>query len=209
MFQSDGQTLRTIYVIDAKRDVETNLHKITISKDAPISETGNFSYCLKLCEGSRVMLTKNMDVSDRLINGSIGTVVKIHRPAGSTNPTGVIFVKFVDPEAGNRTKSNRRQKELKDCVPIEVTSETFPVSKRMENKQFQINWQTNSPKQTRKFLTSKVQWKLKHRKSIDKMKLNKFVDAEASHIVTIKENYSSLLKHVRKNEHQTEMNSSL
>ena len=91
------------------------------------------------------MLTKNMDVCDRLINGSIGTVVKIHRRAGSTNPSGVIFVKFDDPEAGNKTKSNRRQKELKDCVPIEVTSETFPVSKRKnktnlkgERKQFPL-----------------------------------------------------------------------
>ena len=144
-FQNDGQTLHTIYAIDAKRDVETNLHKITISKDAPISETGNLPYSLKLCEGSRVMLTKNMDVSDRLINGSIGTVVKIHRRAGSTNPSGVIFVKFDDPDAGNKTKSNRRQKELKDCVPIEVTSETFPVSKRKnktnlkgERKQFPL-----------------------------------------------------------------------
>ena len=60
MLQNDGKTLHTIYAIDAKRDVETNLHKITISKDAPISETGNLPYCLKLCEGSRVMLTLSL-----------------------------------------------------------------------------------------------------------------------------------------------------
>jgi phage shock protein A len=41
------------------------------------------------------------------------------------------------------------------------------------------------------------------------LKLNKFVDAQANHIVTIEENYSCLLQRVRKNEHQTEINASV
>ena len=76
------------------------------------------------------MMTKNIDISDRLINGAIGTVEKIHRREGSTNPSGIIFVKFDDTEAGNKLKSNRLRPDLKDCVPIESTSEKYTVSKK-------------------------------------------------------------------------------
>ena len=128
-FQRKGRTLHTIYANDAKRNVKTNLHKITIDKDANISDTRNLPYCLKLCEGSRVMLTKNMDISHCLINGAIGTAVKIHRRAASRKPSGVLFVYFDDPEAGNKSKSNCCRDELKDCVPTEAVTQQFLVSK--------------------------------------------------------------------------------
>ena len=91
-FQRECSTLHIIYAKDAKRDVKTNLCKITIDKDGNISDIGNLPYYPKLCEGSRVMLTKNVDISDCLINGAIGTAVKIHRRATSAKPSGVIFV---------------------------------------------------------------------------------------------------------------------
>ena len=40
-------------------------------------ETGGLDYELHLKEMARVMLTANIDISDRLINGQIDTVVKI------------------------------------------------------------------------------------------------------------------------------------
>ena len=40
-------------------------------------ETGGLDYELHLKEMSRVMLTSNIDISDRLINGQIDTAVKI------------------------------------------------------------------------------------------------------------------------------------
>ena len=75
------------------------------------------------------MLTKNMDVSDRFINGAIGTAVKIHRRAAGTKPSGVIFVRFDDPEAGNKSKINCYRDELKDGVLIEAVTQQFLVSK--------------------------------------------------------------------------------
>jgi hypothetical protein len=128
-FKLEGRPVHTIIAKDSKRDIVTNLHTINVRKDAPISETGNLPYSLQICEGSRVMLTVNLDISDHLINGAIGTVVKIHRRQDSTNPSGIIFVKFDDPVAGNKTKSNRRSAELKECVPIEKTTKEFKVSK--------------------------------------------------------------------------------
>ena len=38
------------------------------------SETGGLDYELHLKEMARLMLTANIDISDRLINGNIGTV---------------------------------------------------------------------------------------------------------------------------------------
>ena len=108
---------------------KSNFHKITIDKDANISDNGNLPYCLKLCEGSRVMLTKNMDISDHFINGANGTAVKVHRRAASTKASEIIFVWFDDPEASSKSKSNRRHDELKDCVPIEAATQQFSVSK--------------------------------------------------------------------------------
>ena len=116
-FQRECRALHIIYANDAKRDVKTNLRKITIDKDGNISDIGNLPYYPKLCEGSRVMLTKNVDISDCLINGAIGTAVKIHRRATSAKPSGVIFVQFDDPEAGNDSMSSHRHDELKDCAP--------------------------------------------------------------------------------------------
>ena len=42
------------------------------------SETGGLDYEFHIKESARVMLTANIDIADRLINGQIGTVVKIH-----------------------------------------------------------------------------------------------------------------------------------
>ena len=46
------------------------------------------------------MLTTNIDIADRLINGQIGSVAKIIVNQDDQKPT-VIFVKFDDHNAGN------------------------------------------------------------------------------------------------------------
>ena len=73
------------------------------------------------------MLTDNISVSDRLINGSIGTVKhfnRISKPLCST-----IYVKFDDPKAGNSMKDRRLRGELKECVPITARAKRFPLKK--------------------------------------------------------------------------------
>jgi len=64
------------------------------------SETGGLDFEIHIKEGARVMLTTNIDITDRLINGQIGTVVKINVNQRNQKPT-VIFVKFDDNKAGN------------------------------------------------------------------------------------------------------------
>ena len=90
---------------DGNSNIETNTCSISIPDNINLSQTANPLAILKLCVGSRVMFTDNTSVSDRLINGSIGTVKHIDRrpkPLCST-----IYVKFYDPKAGNSLKDRR------------------------------------------------------------------------------------------------------
>ena len=54
----------------SKRDIDRILERSR-------SETGGLDYQILIKEGCRVMLTTNIDIADRLINGQMGTVIKI------------------------------------------------------------------------------------------------------------------------------------
>ena len=71
------------------------------------------------------MLTDNISVSDRLINGSIGTVKHLGR--GSKPLCSTVYVKFDDPKAGNSLKDRRLCGELKECVTITARAKRFPL----------------------------------------------------------------------------------
>ena len=53
-----------------------------------------------------------------------------------------LYVKFEDEKAGNKYKDARLRGELKQCVPITVQTNTFPLAKkdtvRVERKQFPL-----------------------------------------------------------------------
>ena len=74
---------------DSNKDIETNTCSISIPDNIGLSQTANPHTTLKLCVvGARVMLTDNISVSDRLLNGSIGTVkhlVRRSKPLCSAN----------------------------------------------------------------------------------------------------------------------------
>ena len=57
------------------------------------------------------MVTANLDVSERLINGSIGTV-KVLNVNANYPLFGEIYVKFDDLNAGNYLKNSRLRGEL-------------------------------------------------------------------------------------------------
>jgi CRISPR/Cas system-associated endonuclease Cas1 len=57
------------------------------------SETGGLDTKILIKENARVMLTTNVDISDRLINRQLGTVIKVSFDNGSNKPSK-IFVKF-------------------------------------------------------------------------------------------------------------------
>ena len=73
------------------------------------------------------MLTDNIGVSDRLINGSIGTVKLLDRRSKSL--CSAIYVKFDDRKAGKSSKDKRLRVELKECVPITIRVKRFPLTR--------------------------------------------------------------------------------
>ena len=82
---------------------------------------------LKLLVGAWVMVTDNISVSDRLINGSIGTVKPLDRRSKSCCST--IYSKFYYPKACNSLKDRRPCGELKGCVPVTARAKSFPSRK--------------------------------------------------------------------------------
>ena len=70
-----GETIFTIDSKDSTTDCHAGVHKINIDDNLPISYTGNLAKQLKICVGAKVMLTINIDIGDRLLNGSLGTVM--------------------------------------------------------------------------------------------------------------------------------------
>ena len=111
-----------LFVLTAVDQYPPNITKQDIDKvlSRGRSETGGLDFEIHIKEGARVMLTTNIDIADRLINGQIGTVVKINVNQSNQKPT-VIFVKFDDHNAGNISiqKSGNVFARENRAVPIE------------------------------------------------------------------------------------------
>ena len=87
---------------DSKKDTEINTCFIAIPDNISLSQTSNLPAELKLCVGARVMLTGNINMFDKLINGSFGTVK--HLDIRSNSLCSTTYVKFDYLKAGNSIK---------------------------------------------------------------------------------------------------------
>ena len=84
------------------------------------SDIGGLDFEIKIKEGARVMLTTNIDIADRLINGQMGPAMKINVNKLIQKPS-VIYIKFDDERAGNaliQTSGDSFAQQNK-VVPIE------------------------------------------------------------------------------------------
>ena len=79
------------------KDIVLSQSQIDAIKQRKMSETGNLESQLKLKIGAQVMLTSNLDIDDRLVNGLVGTVKQIKY---KNNEVSVVYVKFNDNNAG-------------------------------------------------------------------------------------------------------------
>ena len=87
------------------------------------SETSGLDHEIFVKETARVMLTTNIDITDRLINGQMGIIVKIDVNKNTKNPS-VIYIKLDDSSAGKALidKSNNTFAKQNRLVPIEPIS---------------------------------------------------------------------------------------
>ena len=111
---------------DSKKDNITNLAEINIP-DKP-SATGNLTKELKIKIGARVMITTNIDVSDRLTNGVMGMIVNILKDEEELN-VKVILVKFDNSDVGQSAKSQSLYKKVnRNAVPIVPFQASFQIN---------------------------------------------------------------------------------
>ena len=121
--------LFTIHAIDEiPRNVSASLVNAALERKQ--SETGGLARILKLKIGAKVMLTSNIDIEDRLINGQIGTIYNI-----ITQDSGVtkIFIEFQDPMAGLKKKANNPYGRIHNVVPIERTETEIHIHKNISS----------------------------------------------------------------------------
>ena len=96
----------TIFAVDGRADGNTGTFQSNLSDDIDIAKTGNFKKILEHWVGARVQLADNLDVKDKLCNGSEGTVKYIHiRTSTSSAKDGVtIYIQFDNEKSGNKRK---------------------------------------------------------------------------------------------------------
>nr|XP_039258431.1 ATP-dependent DNA helicase pif1-like [Styela clava] len=99
---------------------------------------GQLQKTLKFSVRARVMLLRNIDATDGLVNGVIGTIGSIHRAEG-TIEVDVIHVRFDDNRVG-ATLRMRSKCRYEDGVPITKVEDSF--SGRGSYKQFplKLSW---------------------------------------------------------------------
>ncbi len=90
-------------------------------------KTGGLSYQLTTNVGSRVMLTSNIDIQDRLINGQIGTIVYFDR---HNDHVKMIYVRFDDEQASSSKKADNGLAHQLNAVPIERITVDIKVNAR-------------------------------------------------------------------------------
>ena len=131
-------TLYTNNAHDVSKDGSINISQITITEK--LKETANLPNTVNVKIGARVMLTCNIDISDGLTNGAMGTVTGIVQKQNNT--LHVILVRFDSDKVGDNAKSNSKYKDRdSDAVPIEKWQGQFKVKKhhvRVLRTQFPI-----------------------------------------------------------------------
>ena len=118
---------------DSKKDHCTELANITIPTNP--RETGNLKKTLTVKINARVMITTNIDVTDWLTNGAMGTVTNVVIDK-RTGKMIAILVSFDSKDVGPEAMHTSIYKSTNaNAVPIYQTQATFPIHKKPHIKQ--------------------------------------------------------------------------
>ena len=117
----------SLFKIAAIDEMPQNTSQSDISKalNRKQSETGGLARILNLKLGARVMLTCNIDIEDRLINGQIGTVR--HIAVNNRACVEKIFIELDDNKAGCKMIRQVYLARQHNWVPIEKTEASIKI----------------------------------------------------------------------------------
>ena len=90
--------------------------KIQKALNGSISDTGGLAKELRLKSSARVMITSNINIEDRLINGQMGTVFGFHYSGHGSLLT--VYVKLDDSSAGLQTMRKDNYALINNVVPV-------------------------------------------------------------------------------------------
>ena len=113
---------------DSKKDDCTELANVTMPTNP--CETGNQRKVVTVKINTRVMITTNIDVTDGLTNGAMGTVTNVVIDQ-TTGKMSVILVAFDSEHVGQEIRYTNVYNSInQNAVPIHQTQATFPVHKK-------------------------------------------------------------------------------
>ena len=93
-------------------------------------ETGNLKKVLTVKINSRVMITTNIDVTDGLTNGAVGTMTNVVIDE-TTGKMSTILVAFDNKHVGQEAMYTSVCHSInQNVVPIYQTRATFPIQKK-------------------------------------------------------------------------------
>ena len=123
---------------DSKKDECTELANDTLPTNP--CETGNLQKVLTVKINARVMITTNIDVTDGLTNGAMGTVTNVVIDE-TTGKICVILVAFDSEHVGQEARYTSVYNSInQNAVPIHQTQATFPVDKKHHFKQQEVSF---------------------------------------------------------------------
>ena len=131
----------TINAVDGRADNHTGAFPYNLSDDLEPGRTGNMKKVLEIWVGARVILTDNLDVDDKLCNGSEGTIIMyihIRTTVRTAKHGGTVYVKF------DHEESNALPEELRECVPIVALSKQFPMHHQEERRGTKMQLDVNA-----------------------------------------------------------------
>ena len=118
---------------DSKKDDCTELGNVTMPTNP--CETDNLKKVVTAKINARVMMTTNIDVTDGLTNGAMGTVTNVVIDE-TTGKMSTILVAFDSKHVGQEARYTRVYHRIKqNAAPIHHTQATFPVQKKHHFKQ--------------------------------------------------------------------------
>ena len=128
-----------ILALESKSDETGTLEVGDLNKMSSVKDDKGLPAVLVVGVGARVMVTRNEDVEDKIVNGLIGTVTSL-----SKNMNGLItsiWIQPDDPKAGNmKWKSLKRElrKKHPKSIPITKKEDFIPVAKNSTKKRRQF-----------------------------------------------------------------------